>query len=81
MDGTIKETNLQRILREKNITTAAVGAVCNLNQTQSVVRKLSKTFPFKLPEAIAIHKNLLPEYDFNYLFDEYADIADADDEV
>ena len=80
MDGAVKETNLQRILREKNISVAAVGAVIGVRQEQSVRRKLAKLFPFKLPEAKKLHRDLLPEYDFDYLFNEYVDLETSEEE-
>mgnify|MGYP007069898090 FL=1 len=80
MDAMTRETHLTRILREKNISADAVGAVIGVRQRQSVTRKLAKQYPFKLPEAKKIHSNLLPEYDFDYLFDEYVDIQSDDDE-
>lgn len=68
------ETNLIRLLREKNIGAAAVGAVMGVNQPQTVRRKLNKLYPFKLSEAKKIHKNLLSEYDFDYVFEGYDDV-------
>lgn len=74
-----RETNLERILREKKLSVAAVSAVIGVSQPQSTRRKLSKERPFKLGEAMHIHKDLLPEYDFNFLFDEYGDIPDEEE--
>ena len=54
----------------------ALGVVIGVRQEQTVRRKLDKLFPFKLPEAKKLHTNLLPEYDFDYLFDEYTDISE-----
>ena len=71
------ETNLQRILREKNISTSAVAAVTGVSQTQTIVRKLRREYPFKLGEAMKINKELLPEYSFFYLFDEYMEVNEA----
>lgn len=66
------DTNLIRVLREKNINVAAVRAVIGVKQDKSVREKLTKVRPFNLPEAKRLHSNLLPEYDFDYLFNEYA---------
>ena len=71
------ETNLTRILRLKLISAEAIGKIIGVNQPQTVRRKLNKQYPFKLGEAKKIHNELLPEYDFDYLFADYVDIDEA----
>lgn len=69
-----QETNLTRILRFKLISAEAVGKVIGVSQPQTVRRKLNRQYPFKLGEAKKLHSELLPEYDFDYLFAEYVNI-------
>ena len=83
MDAIVQrqETNLIRILREKNINTHTIALVIGVKQDASAKRKIDMKYPFTIPEAMAIHKNLLPEYSFDYLFREYADIKADDSEA
>lgn len=76
MDATIDtNTNLIKVLRAKGISTSAVRAVIGVKQDKSVREKLAKIRPFNLSEAKRLHKDLLSEYDFEYLFNEYADVG------
>lgn len=76
---TEQDTNLTRILRIKMISAETVGNVIGVRQPQTVRRKLNRQFPFKLGEAKKLHKELLPEYDFSYLFDDYCDIEEPEE--
>ena len=76
-----KETNLMRLLRIKNISASTVGAVIGVKQPQTIRRKLYGQFPFKLGEAKKIHHELFPEYDFDYVFDEYCEVEDEKEDV
>lgn len=80
MDAIVKETNLQRILREKNISTEAVKAVIGCATPKSALMKIRRECQFKLSEAKTLHQNLLPEYDFDYLFREYYGADDTDED-
>ena len=75
-----QETNLTRILRIKLISAEAVGKVIGVRQPQTVRRKLQRQYPFNLPEAKRLHRGLLPEYDFDYLFADYFDVGDDSQE-
>lgn len=76
-----QETNLTRILRFKMLSAEAVGKVIGVNQPQTVRRKLQRQHPFKLGEAKKLHHELLPEYDFDYLFADYVDINEDPQET
>lgn len=65
--------NMISELRRKNITNKAVAELINTTE-KTVVNKLNGTSEFTVSEAMAINKNLLPEFRLSYLCDPAASL-------
>ena len=59
--------NLTAELKRKNITRKAVADLIGCSE-RSVTNKINGTTEFTIVEAFAIRKNLLPEFDMDYIF-------------
>lgn len=58
---------LEAELRKKNISNAAVASLLNCSE-KTFYNKLHGNTEFTLTEGFLIHRNLLPEYNIDYLF-------------
>lgn len=59
--------NLAKELQRKKITNAAVARLLNCNE-KTFYNKLHGNTEFSLNEGFLIHRNLLPEFNLDYLF-------------
>ena len=59
--------NLSTELKRKNITQKVVADLIKSTEKTANNKILGKT-DFTISEAFSIHKNLLPEFDIDYLF-------------
>ena len=59
--------NLEVALRQKNISNEAVAKLLNIHRN-SLRNKLNGKTDFSISEAFKIKRDLLPEYDMDYLF-------------
>ena len=59
--------NLKKALNDKNITLKALGSFLGISE-KATYNKVNENSPFTYPEARNIKKELLPEYDMEYLF-------------
>lgn len=59
--------NLSNELKRKNITQKVVADLIKCTEKTANNKILGKT-DFTISEAFAIHKNLLPEFDMDYIF-------------
>lgn len=60
-------SNLASELRRKGISQSAVAKMLNCTD-RTLTNKLNGTTEFSFNEAMAIWKNLLPEFNLDYLF-------------
>lgn len=60
--------NLKKALSTKNISIKAFAAVIGVCE-KTAYNKINGEVEFTLSEAMTTKKELLPEYDFDYLFD------------
>ncbi len=60
-------SNLKKALDGKNISMKAYAAVLGVSE-KTVWNKINEETPFTYPEAQKTKKELLPEYDTDYLF-------------
>lgn len=61
--------NLEEALNKKGITRETVAALLNIHRN-TLKNKLDGESDFTVPEAFSIKRNLLPEYDLDYLFED-----------
>lgn len=61
--------NLEVALRQKNISNEAVAKLLNIHRN-SLRNKLDGKTDFSISEAFKIKRDLLPEYDMDFLFAE-----------
>ena len=61
--------NLEAALRQKNISNEAVAKLLNIHRN-SLRNKLDGKTDFSISEAFKIKRDLLPEYDMDFLFAE-----------
>lgn len=59
--------NLENELRRKNISNAAVASLLQCTE-KTFYNKLHGNTEFYLSEGFLIHRNLLPEFNIDYLF-------------
>ena len=59
--------NLCNALRSKNVAQKAVSELIGCTE-RTLTNKINGTTDFTITEAFAIHKNLLPEFDIDYIF-------------
>lgn len=59
--------NLEVALRQKNISNEAVAKLLNIHRN-SLRNKLNGKTDFSISEAFKIKRDLLPEYDMDFLF-------------
>ena len=60
-------TNLLNALRKKRVSISSLARVMNAS-VESAMEKLVGVEDFSFPEARRVKKELLPEYDYEYLF-------------
>ena len=61
--------NMKNAMSVKNISALAIATLIGTTE-KTVNNKLNGVSDFTLPEAIKIRKNLFPEYDMFYLFEQ-----------
>lgn len=59
--------NLSRALDDKNIAQRVVASLIGCSE-RTVTNKINGTTDFTISEAFMIHRNLLPEFNVDYLF-------------
>lgn len=59
--------NVQKALNDKNITMRAVAQLLGVTE-KTIQNKIQGDTDFSFPEAMKIKRELLPEYDYDYLF-------------
>ena len=59
--------NLKKALNDKNISLKALGSFLGISE-KAAYNKINESSAFTYPEARSIKKELLPEYDMDYLF-------------
>ena len=61
-------TNLQKVLREKGISTKTVAAIIGVAE-KTAYNKIYGVSECSISEAFAIQRDLLPEYTLEYIFE------------
>lgn len=73
--------NLKKALDDKNISLKAYASFLGVSE-KTAWNKLNESTDFSYPEALKTNKELLPEYNMDYLFasDGSSRVSDAEDE-
>lgn len=71
----MEETNLQRLIKIRNITTSLMAKLLGITDA-AALRKVQRKYQFKLSEAMTLHRELFPEYRLEYLFEGYDELED-----